>query len=376
MKQRNMDRKKTGKILVEAGFLFIVIGLLCAFGIRQSAAQDFKITLGGLNFPQAFIKSDGNYKIIYLNQESLYTSFLSVLFSFLGNKEEVVSIINLILQVLGVIFFYLGAKRLFHHVFPITIAVISALLSACFSPVIADNSMHIIWLLSAFMFLISTGSLLGKHIITIFCGILLGIFCYIDLMGVVLLITYILLILMTKELRFKGKKMPFISFIYFLLGNITGYFIMFLLWNDFRFDFIVLGKWFQDKILFCNSADKINQIFSIITIWGITIISYFIVSIKKKNVIDAENTADLKVVEKAEDNVVNTVIEEISLKTDTIETNSVEQPKPIKFIENPLPLPKKHVKKEMNYAFEPTQDQMHYDLNNYRIDDDYDLKDI
>ena len=36
--------------------------------------------------------------------------------------------------------------------------------------------------------------------------------------------------------------------------------------------------------------------------------------------------------------------------------------------------PKKHVKKEMNYAFEPTPDQMHYDLNNYRFDDDYDLK--
>ena len=57
-------------------------------------------------------------------------------------------------------------------------------------------------------------------------------------------------------------------------------------------------------------------------------------------------------------------------------TEVIEEPKPVKFIENPLPLPKKHVKKEMNYAFEPTPDQMHYDLNNYQIDDDYDLKDI
>ena len=50
--------------------------------------------------------------------------------------------------------------------------------------------------------------------------------------------------------------------------------------------------------------------------------------------------------------------------------------KPINFIPNPLPLPKKHVKKEMNYAFEPSSDMMHYDYNNYRFDDDYDLKDI
>ena len=77
--------------------------------------------------------------------------------------------------------------------------------------------------------------------------------------------------------------------------------------------------------------------------------------------------------------VKETVIEEIK-ETEVQELN-VKEPepeiaKPIKFIENPLPLPKKHVKKEMNYAFEPTPEQMHYDLNNYRIDDDYDLKDI
>ena len=54
----------------------------------------------------------------------------------------------------------------------------------------------------------------------------------------------------------------------------------------------------------------------------------------------------------------------------------MEVMKPINFIPNPLPLPKKHVKKEMNYAFEPSADMMHYDYNNYRFDDDYDLKDI
>ncbi len=44
------------------------------------------------------------------------------------------------------------------------------------------------------------------------------------------------------------------------------------------------------------------------------------------------------------------------------------------FIPNPLPLPKKHIKKEMNYAFEPPKELMHYDFNNYRAEDDYDLK--
>ena len=45
-------------------------------------------------------------------------------------------------------------------------------------------------------------------------------------------------------------------------------------------------------------------------------------------------------------------------------------------IPNPLPLPKKHRKKEMDYGFEPPKELMHYDLNNYNVNDDYDLKEI
>ena len=49
------------------------------------------------------------------------------------------------------------------------------------------------------------------------------------------------------------------------------------------------------------------------------------------------------------------------------------RPKPIP---NPLPLPKKRIRKEMDYAFEPPKELMHYDLNNYNVNDDYDLKDV
>lgn len=53
-----------------------------------------------------------------------------------------------------------------------------------------------------------------------------------------------------------------------------------------------------------------------------------------------------------------------------------EEKSPVKLIPNPLPLPKKHVKKEMDYAFEPPKERMHYDLNNYNVNDDYDLKEV
>ena len=68
-----------------------------------------------------------------------------------------------------------------------------------------------------------------------------------------------------------------------------------------------------------------------------------------------------------------TITEDLKILDETALEQEVT--KPIKFLENPLPVPKKRERKEMDYAFEPSPDQMHYDLNNYNLDDDYDLKD-
>ncbi len=55
-----------------------------------------------------------------------------------------------------------------------------------------------------------------------------------------------------------------------------------------------------------------------------------------------------------------------------MQQNNPEQ-KTIKFIENPLPGPKPHVKKEMHYDYEVPEDKMYFDIekpsNNY-----YDIK--
>lgn len=51
----------------------------------------------------------------------------------------------------------------------------------------------------------------------------------------------------------------------------------------------------------------------------------------------------------------------------------IKEEKKIEFIENPLPLPKKHVRKTMDYAFIPDADQMKYDVP-VSDNDDFDLK--
>ncbi|MDR2045346.1 MAG: hypothetical protein LBQ15_13530 [Clostridium sp.] len=45
-----------------------------------------------------------------------------------------------------------------------------------------------------------------------------------------------------------------------------------------------------------------------------------------------------------------------------MEGKAEEKTEAIQYIENPLPVPKKHVKKTMDYAFEPEKDQLKYDL--------------
>ena len=51
----------------------------------------------------------------------------------------------------------------------------------------------------------------------------------------------------------------------------------------------------------------------------------------------------------------------------------MNNPKPGEYLDNPLPVPKRHVRKEMNYAFEPEPDKMYYDVA-VDEDDDFDLQ--
>ena len=381
MKLKSMnENKKTGKLWIEVLLLLLVLGGLCAFGIWQADLNGWKIVGKETIFSQAFIRSEGNYVINYLNQESIYLSFLSVLFSFLGNKENVVPVINLILQLSGVFFFYLGSVRLFRHAFPLSIAIISALLCGYFCPVIKDNPMHVVWFLSGVALWSSSfcfGSSSKNHIKRFLLGILLGIFCYIDLAGFFLLLTFIVLILLSKEYTEKNKKLSFIYFINILLCVVYGFFGMFYLWNNFVFNQSTIRYWLNDKVQYFVQTSILNQYISLGVILFVVVVFYAVKGSGK--IVSAEN-AEEPVIEKGafkrpsateEIKAENIRVEESQAQ----ETNDIPVAKPIKYIENPLPLPKKHVKKEMNYAFEPTPDQMHYDLNNYRLDDDYDLKD-
>lgn len=58
----------------------------------------------------------------------------------------------------------------------------------------------------------------------------------------------------------------------------------------------------------------------------------------------------------------------------TVPSPEQKETKTVTFIENPLPLPKKHMKKELTYQYEVEQEKMDFDIN-IKETDDFDLKD-
>ncbi|MDO4292043.1 MAG: hypothetical protein Q4C65_02315 [Eubacteriales bacterium] len=52
--------------------------------------------------------------------------------------------------------------------------------------------------------------------------------------------------------------------------------------------------------------------------------------------------------------------------------DSARRPVPGEYLDNPLPVPKRHVKREMDYGFEPAPEQMYYEIP-VADNDDFDV---
>lgn len=384
MKPLNMDDKKTGKILLEFGILFMILNLLCAVEIWQSILHNWTIAGDSRLFTQAFISASGNYQITYLNQQSVYLSFLSVIFSFLGNKEELVLIVNLVLQILGLLFFYFANRKMVGNVISLTITAVMASVSGYFYPVFSESSMHMAVFLSSLVYWICmeivTVKVESKRILLyVIIGLCAGMIFYVDFTGVLPLLLVTIYMLLSE--KYHGKKE---LLVWFLVAVAAGFGKVFSLWNSV--DSAGWNRWLADRQSFFQSVEFWRQYLAITGIYSLVAVSYIIYQIyclKKEET--QEVYAEVSVQEEKisleepqmkieQEQKIESVIK-TEPQIENKEETSAEPEKPkVKLLDNPLPLPKKHVKKEMNYAFEPSADQMHYDLNNYRVDDDYDLK--
>lgn len=66
-------------------------------------------------------------------------------------------------------------------------------------------------------------------------------------------------------------------------------------------------------------------------------------------------------------------VEEKTWKPEEMKTVQSEKTETVKLIENPLPLPKKHERREMDYQYQVTEDKMKFDVE-VSDGDDFDIK--
>ena len=386
MNSQSMDtRKKTGKLLFEIGILIISITVVVGAGVYQAILNNWRVDSNGELFFQAFIQAGNTLRITYLNQQSLYIQVLSVFFSFLGNKEELVLIINLILQIWGIIFIFYGTKINCSYILSLMILFLSIISSIAFYPITIDTPMHFIWASCGFIFCICqliSSQMKGKYFKYLFIGFIIGICCYVDLAAIFLFVSLLFMLMISDGYSIKEKGLQLLGY---LLSVIFSYSIMFYLWNNLSFNYQHFLQWINERLSVFSSK---TNLYGYISICILLILSVVFSLFKLQLKADADTESELAeeiitsnetaTVEKVPENVHTSVDVSINTENNNESDNNIEPEvmKPINFIPNPLPLPKKHVKKEMNYAFEPSSDMMHYDYNNYRFDDDYDLKDI
>ena len=386
MNSQSMDtRKKTGKLLFEIGILIISITVVVGAGIYQAILNNWRVDSNGELFFQAFIQAGNTLRITYLNQQSLYIQVLSVFFSFLGNKEELVLIINLILQIWGIIFIFYGTKINCSYILSLMILFLSIISSIAFYPITIDTPMHFIWASCGFIFCICqliSSQMKGKYFKYLFIGFIIGICCYVDLAAIFLFVSLLFMLMISDGYSIKEKGLQLLGY---LLSVIFSYSIMFYLWNNLSFNYQHFLQWINERLSVFSSK---TNLYGYISICILLILSVVFSLFKLQLKADADTESELAeeiitsnetaTVEKVPENVHTSVEVSINTENNNESDNNIEPEvmKPINFIPNPLPLPKKHVKKEMNYAFEPSSDMMHYDYNKYRFDDDYDLKDI
>ena len=96
-------------------------------------------------------------------------------------------------------------------------------------------------------------------------------------------------------------------------------------------------------------------------------------TIKRERQVCVEAKNEVKEIMKNE--VKDVVKKEVQLKEEIDLEQKTQENKPvIEFIDNPLPVPKKHVRKQMDYAIEPDARLMEFDIQELSKNDDFDIK--
>lgn len=383
-------------------------------------------------YEMAKIKEGGSIPLISHGASYLYTGMLSGIFSFFGNKQGAGICVQIVLQLLAILFFYFAVRNLVgKREAVITLAVLAffpAMLNYSFT--LMPENLYF-FLFAGMLFLISLykkyeekkeRKTLTALFVLLFLGLGCGYLCYLDVVGV-LLVPAVIFVILSKQ-RKAGRSAVYISFL--TIGFLLSFFVLLFLeaiftqrafvtvimtWWNLYFHNIgwnavmagadltiagnlaacIGGAWFLFSffskkkdygclymvsllvLVFFVSFTGQNMSYQLLTTvyWAILaalgVTSVLSVKEKENMVVEVEG-GNMKIKENLMEPAETEVLVE-DLEIEDMQTGK----KPVQFIENPLPLPKKHVKKTMDYKFQPEERLMKYDIE-IKDGDDFDLQ--
>lgn len=364
-----------------------------------------------------------------------YCSLLQGTFLIFGNRPEVGIWLQIVLQTISCLFFYLGIRRLTGR-----LCAIFTLLFMCFSAVSMDEGLKysplmlylcifglVFWLCADYM--VRSGQEEEHPVImwiyTVVLGIFVGALCYIDVSGIVLLLLLICLGLTKREI---GKSaLWFLRYMIIVIsGGVAFLLILFadgvlsgtsltrvfkawyMTYGTIKLDFSILmigritevlwlpaiacvgifsfwrrktGEFFSPYVLLCLGLAALK--FTGITVENMdgTYLMYIfmaalgavaITELFHKPVVPLSVEAVVGFDEE-ESMEPDVAFDIIEEKTEMIEVEKNEMNKNEEYkIENPMPVPKKRERKTMDYAFEPKGIEMVFDIR-VSDKDDFDI---
>lgn len=357
----------------------------------------------------------------------IYIQLLHLVYVIFGNIFMAGIWLQILLQMLAGVFLYLAVRKM-------TGVVTSVIMWCffCFSPMMINEALT----LSPKMLFLAVFSLClylctkcirdrNRILSCIVAGVLIALVCYLDILGIVLLIFTVTGILWTEGQTEISVKRRLVGVLLCLAGSVAGFAL------TLAVDSLASGKgigsifqawWklfvpstFDASILLKPEASSLEVVVLIMlmtfgifsfwsvrktenqSIWTLAIIGVILLQVSGMTTDEVSGGVFLYLLAAvlagigvsglfAKDAVTGSCVwddgkleaqleamsqEFVNEEAPAIETPAVEAPR-VKFIENPLPLPKKHVKKVMDFDFEPEEGMDDFDVD-VDDDDDFDI---
>lgn len=389
-------------------------------------------TPGMMYYDMAVVTQErsGTSMICYSIRE-LYVICLSVVLSFLGNKIASAIILQIFLQIAGMVLMYAVTRKLTGRI-PACVALLYLACSICclnmpalFSPEWLYFDLYMIGMLIVVSFvklycanrLRRPAALMGSAVV----GVMIGVLAYLDITAVTLLI--IMAAVFTgkkhrnddKPVCISGIDSVLVTLVTLIVGTLCRGIMIGVIYGSRGVDFLrnIVDQWIDLQKLFGEPFSQGYPYICDIYMIGILIIpAAFLVfeffrSGREQNymlwvlmciliaptpmaVIGTGRFGLLSLyiwsvlaglglqncIFGGRAKMVQAVIEEINADVKEDEPEQMEEPekteeKP-RYFENPLPLPKKHVKREMDYQYPVEEKDMKYDVE-VSENDDFDI---